>query len=57
MKVSPPPIPFDQPCLVALQFLSSTLVGGESVMKQLRLLAADIRIATPGRLNNFIPYG
>jgi ATP-dependent RNA helicase RhlE len=35
------------------------LVGGESVTKQLRLLAAgaDIIIATPGRLNDFILRG
>ena len=25
MKVSPPPIPFDQPCLVALMYLSARL--------------------------------
>jgi ATP-dependent RNA helicase RhlE len=35
------------------------LVGGESVMKQLRLLTAgtDLIIATPGRLNDFICRG
>jgi hypothetical protein len=32
MQASPPPIPFDQPCLVALNFLSATKV------KRLRLV-------------------
>jgi ATP-dependent RNA helicase RhlE len=43
----------------AVRLRTVALVGGESVTKQLRLLAAgaDIIIATPGRLNDFILRG
>jgi ATP-dependent RNA helicase RhlE len=43
----------------AARLRTVALVGGESVTKQLRLLAAgaDIIIATPGRLNDFILRG
>jgi ATP-dependent RNA helicase RhlE len=43
----------------AARLRTVALVGGESVTKQLRLLAAgaDIIVATPGRLNDFIQRG